>query len=69
MDSSKILRVGKKLVSFLEKSLDGGKVMISDEILNYYIDKLALEGNIEESIELMNIKMDYFVRLYEAQYS
>jgi len=77
MDSSKILRVGEKLVSFLEKLLDDGKPIYDSRVydkVSSYIDRITLmwkEEGLEEDFKrlekLKELYMDYLVRLSEAE--
>ena len=72
MDSSKILKVGEKLVSFSEKSLDNGKPIYDERVydkVQYSVDTLASRFDIQKVEILKERFMDYLVRLYEAQYS
>jgi Flp pilus assembly CpaF family ATPase len=65
MDSDKILRVGNRLVSFLEASLDKGKPLCDNRIHNkisFYINSLASDYETKKIRELRDNYLNYLIR-------
>jgi hypothetical protein len=69
MNSDKKLKISKKMVSFLEKSLDKEKPIYDNRIydkIGLNMENLVLNCEIKKAIELKDKYITYLVKLYES---